>query len=112
VSTHLILRFPPVKIDNYMGALVVGVPHAEFGEEVQVAFEDTIRDRMWVAGVDSAPLDQLHPEIPSLFGERSPEALHDRLCRVYGTGLPINVAVTLYTLVPAPPEQWEFEENV
>jgi hypothetical protein len=107
--TEIVLRLPPCEVDDYTAAIVVGSPEAEFGEKVTVTLGEE-SDSMWVAGVDCAPLNALHEEIPLLFRETSLGALWDRLCRVYGTGLPNTVPVTLYTLVSAPPETWEFSE--
>jgi hypothetical protein len=111
VSPLLSVRLPTVTVDGLTAALVVGGSEAGLGNRVQVE-TPTGKRQYWVAGSDTLPLPQVPDAVLQLFGQCSREATHDLLCRHYGTGLPLDVTVTLYTFSTAAPEQWEFNEYV
>lgn len=103
---HITVRCPVVEVDGTLVALVIGKAEAEFGDEVVVeAVQDgkTIAG-LFVASVDTAPADTLAPDVLALFGATDVASFHSTLERTYGTGLPLTIPVTIYTLYDRPVE--------
>lgn len=101
-------RIQPVEEDGLMAVLVVGKPTVEFGSEVNVEVVGFGPTRyhydQYVHGIDSLPANELSTSVVQLFGYYTIESLIEGLTRAYGTGLPANVQVTIYTLSNLPVE--------
>jgi len=100
-------RFPVIRVDDYHVAIEIGSPSAEFGDEVSV---NAVHDRktlpsLFVAGVDTSPATKIVREVLEILGVESHEALVLRLERAYGTALPPDVPITIYTLYDRPVEE-------
>lgn len=110
--SQITARMPIIETDGTLVTLVVGAPEAEFGDEVTVdAFFDRKKlESLYVAGVDTSPANEISADVLTLFGVADTNALVDLLSRRYGTGLPVTVPVTIYTLMTEPVENVDLSE--
>jgi len=100
-------KIMPAEAGDLMAVLVVGNPTVEFGSEVNVEVNGAVRAYYYdkfVHGIDTLPLNELSPEVLSLFGYPDPDLLLRILTHTYGTGIPSDVLVTIYTVSSVPVE--------
>lgn len=100
-------RMPIVETDGTLVTVVVGKPEAEFGDEVNVeaVFDRKRFESLYVASVDTSPANEIAPDVLALFGMLTVYDLLALLERRYGTGLPHDVPLTIYTFVDQPVEE-------
>lgn len=103
---------------SYFATITLGapLPGTGFGEEVRVK---SLWDReefpsLFVAAVDTVPASAVVPEVLAMFGFAETLHLVAALEREYGTGLPRDPQVTVYTLYDRPVEDLAaaFDEEV
>lgn len=114
----LVARLPVIEIPEPEGAycttIVLGhpTPGAAFGDEVVLtAMQDASVAPFFVGGADAVHAADLVPDVLGLFGYRDTAALVAALSRAYGTGLPENPPVTVYSLYETPVEEWIVQDG-
>lgn len=99
-------RFPVLEVDGMLVTACIGNPEAEFGDAVTLHAKNDAADieGLFVAGVDTSAISEVADEVCALFGFSNSIALREGLERAYGTGLPLGLPLTIYTLSEAPVE--------
>lgn len=105
-------RFPTATVDDQLMVMVLGPSEALFGDQVNVQdmFRKERYEGYYVVGIDSVPATKLEDSVLEAFGIGTVEQLVSGLSQSYGTGLPLAVPVTVYTLSENPPPEEEEEE--
>lgn len=96
----IISKFPvAVDGDQYV-AILIGKPEVEFGEKVDITdtFNRRKFDGLFVVGVDTLPANEIVQDVFSLWNSSSIEQFISALSQRYGTALPLDAEVTIYTL--------------
>lgn len=99
-------RVPIGRDGTTLIVLALGSAVAEFGDEVRVesGFDNKLYGERYVAGVDTAAIRDLAPEVTALLGIEKWQ-FHSRLELFYKTGLSFDQEVTIYTLYDRPVEE-------
>lgn len=105
-------RFPVVEVDGLLVAVAIGSATAEFGDTATLtaAYDRRRFENLTVLGVDTLPADEVIEEVLDLFDLKTPSDFVDALSRVYGTGLPTHVPVTIYTFSDRPIEEYDEDD--
>jgi hypothetical protein len=104
ISTHL----PVFQGEQDVVVLALGPAMVEFGDEVvveKVTTPSMTLTDLYVAGIDEVSVKDVEDEVAELFGVKNATELRTALIRAYGTGLPVGVGVTIYTLYTRPVEE-------
>ena len=90
----------PRRVDGDYVAIALGGPKAEFGDAVTIS-----KTTLYVASVDTLPLNEISIEVVQLLGYPHHAALLQAMATAYAQRVTDAVNTTIYTLFTQPVEQ-------